>query len=177
MTVRLGPEAAGPVVLTPPRPNLGPEPWRDEPASALWIWLALAAAACLTIATVRRRRRTAGVPAFAQAEFNESPEVRLVALSDGLRAVLAARLGPAIRARTTEEIAADPRLAGRLDAEDLGRLAVILGACDRVKFSGPGADEAYRDRLPEWAQWAGSLDARFAASSRGADVRRQSPSP
>ncbi|MGV3759113.1 MAG: hypothetical protein ACO1PW_06150, partial [Actinomycetota bacterium] len=23
---------AGPVVLTPPRPNLGPEPWRDEPA-------------------------------------------------------------------------------------------------------------------------------------------------
>lgn len=177
MTMRLQPEAAGPAVLTPPRPNLGPEPWRDEPASALWTWLALATAACLALAIVRRRRRAAGAPAFAQLGFDESPEVRLVALGDRLRAVLAARLGPTIRARTTEEIAADPRLADRLDAEDLGRLAAVLGACDRVKFSGPGADEPYRDLLPEWAQWAGSLDARFAALPRAAGVRRQSPSP
>ncbi|AMV39945.1 hypothetical protein [Planctomyces sp. SH-PL62] len=165
--------------LVPPRPNLGPEPWRDEnaPTSPL-AWIATATVAALLVAWImRRRRRGAGSIATASsAEVDDSPEGRLVALGDRLRAVLASRLGPSLRARTTEEIAGDPRLAERLDGEDLDRLVAILGAGDRVKFARRGVAEGLLERLPEWTAWAGSLDGRLA-STPGSGGKRQPPSP
>ncbi len=171
-------EAGGPARLVPPRPNLGPEPWRDDSTSALWpAWLALAFLAALVAAWIARRRRPgeAAAPGLS-AEEDDAPETRLVALGVFLRAVLAARLGPTVRARTTEEIAADPRLIERLDAEDLGRLVAILDAGDRVKFARRGVAESLLegDSLPEWTAWAASLDARLAARREEAG---QKPSP
>ncbi|MDG3004161.1 hypothetical protein [Paludisphaera mucosa] len=158
--------------IVPPRPNLGPEPWRDD--SAPWLVpVAILVAAGLIAATVlRRRRRRASLPATAgsPAAVDDSPEGRLLALCDRLRATLAARLGPSLRARTTEEVTADPRVA-QLLGDDRDRLAAILVAGDRIKFARREAAEGILDRLPEWTAWAASLDARRETT------RRQPPSP
>jgi len=148
-------ETATPEILVPPRPNLGPEPWDGDGWSA-WASpaLALAAAAALTWLEwrARGRRRSSRLPP--PPADDAPPEERLLALCDRLRADLAERLGPTLRARTTEELAADPRVAELLGA-DLPRLAEILGAGDRFKFARrPAADLA--DRLPEWTAWAAS---------------------
>ncbi|WP_165249709.1 hypothetical protein [Paludisphaera soli] len=169
-------EAGRPEALVPPRPNLGPEPWRDDSPAASWpAWIALALLAACVAAWIARKRRPGGAAAPGlSAESDDSPETRLVALGVFVRKVMAARLGPALRARTTEEIAADPRLAERLDAEDLGRLVAILGAGDRVKFGRGGVAEDLLECLPEWTAWSASLDARLAARREEAI---QKPSP
>ncbi len=145
-------ETPRPQILVPPRPNRGPEPWDDQATRPIWPPLALALAAVLAWMTWRLRRRRGTTPVLPPLPVDAPLDARLLALCDRLRTDLAARLGPALRARTTEELAADPRVAEIL-GEDLPRLAEILAAGDRLKFACvPVVDLA--ERLPEWSGWA-----------------------
>lgn len=140
--------------LALPRPNPGPEPWDDAGASTLWMIVGLAAAATLAWLARRSLGRRRPPPAPVPLADDASPGEHLLALCDRLRAELAAKLGPTLRARTTEELATDPRVAELL-GDHLPRLAEILGEGDRLKFARrPIADLG--DRLPEWSAWAAS---------------------
>lgn len=143
-----------PEALVLPRPNPGPEPWDDGGTSAAWLLVGLAVAIALAwLARRLRGRRRPSIAPVALADDAPADE-HLLALCDRLRADLAAKLGPTLRARTTEELAADPRVA-QLLGDDLPRLAEILGEGDRLKFARrPAADLA--DRLPGWSAWAAS---------------------
>ena len=152
--IQTNPAEPRPEALVLPRPNPGPEPWDDGGASAAWLLVSLVAA--IALAWLARRLRGRRHPSFTPAALADdaSPDEHLLALCDRLRADLAAKLGPTLRARTTEELAADPRVA-QLLGDDLPRLAEILGEGDRLKFARrPIADLA--DRLPVWTAWAAS---------------------
>lgn len=141
-------------VLVPPRPNPGPEPWDDR---AGWpAWAALTLATAMALAWIAWRHRSGRVPSDSRAPLLEDApaDARLLALCDRLRADLAAKLGPSLRARTTQELAADPRVAELLGA-DLPRLAEILGEGDLLKFARrPSVDLA--DRIAGWSEWDAS---------------------
>lgn len=62
----------------------------------------------------------------------------MIAWSVALRESLAGRFGPSWRAKTTEEIATDPRLSEALGDERTGRLLSFLAAADRAKFADVG---------------------------------------
>lgn len=147
-----------PVKLTPPRPNPGPEPWRDEFPTWVVVPSLLAIGACLALAwRLRRRRRAVAVPP-PHVAADDSPEARLLVLCDRLRGVLKSRLGPGLRARTTEEIASDPRTVDLLK-DDCGKLTAILRAGDRLKFARRGRVEGLEEQLADWASWADALEA------------------
>src|SRR5262249_5933290 len=82
----------------------------------------------------------------------------LITWSSAVRTALAERFGPALRARTTEEIAADRTLAGQLGEESFERLGHFLASADRVKFAAePSEDTA-------WEGWAREFVAGLAAA-------------
>jgi hypothetical protein len=137
-----------PIVL--PRPNLGPEPWPDPP---LWPWLVaagtLASLVVLIVRRLRKRRQArkaeaANPPGGAEAATTLAPE-----LTDRVRSALVRAFGPGWRARTTEEVAASPDLAGRFGEEVAGRVVDYLRAADRAKFSDDPAGPP--DELDWWA--------------------------
>jgi hypothetical protein len=73
---------------------------------------------------------------------------QLIARSRDVRGSLAARFGPSWRARTTEEIAADPVLAKQLGSDRAARLVAFLREADRAKFAveaDPGPSEPLVD--------------------------------
>ncbi len=145
--------------LSPPRPNPGPEPWRDD--FPTWMLLiALVVAAGLFLAWRLRRRRGPALEKPSTTPVDDSSEARLLALGESVRAILARRLGPGLRARTTEEILNDPQVIELLGSDRV-QLASILGAGDRVKFGSRGTAEGFEERLDEWRSWAGTLDARL----------------
>ncbi len=159
--IRLGPrdpvDPPRPVILTPPRPNPGPEPWRDE--FPIWIVaLLLAIGTGLALAWKRRRRRRAVAVPPTLLAADDSPEARLLALCDRLRSVLTSRLGPGLRAWTTEEIASDPRTIDLLK-DNCNKLAAILRAGDRLKFARRHSVEELEEQLADWASWADALEA------------------
>jgi hypothetical protein len=144
------------VVYTPPRPNLGPEPLPPpNPWLALGLVLAALVLAILALRVWRRRRRRKAAPASVVAmagppdETAGSPHERMIAWSVAIREALAARFGPAWRARTTEEIAADARLIDVLGPERAEGLIHFLAAVDRAKFAaevdGPSLEEVVSD--------------------------------
>ncbi|WP_337173079.1 hypothetical protein [Paludisphaera sp.] len=149
---RQPPGTTTPEILALPRPNPGPEPWGDDAGGAGWLVVSLAAVAIVVAALGWRRRRRVAPPGPLRVADDAPPEDRLLGLCDRLRADLAARLGPALRARTTEELAVDPRVA-ELFGDDLSRLVDILTEGDRLKFARrPAVDLA--ERLPGWTAWA-----------------------
>lgn len=151
---QIDPAEPRPEALVLPRPNPGPEPWDAGGTSAAWLLVGLAAA--IALAWLARRLRGLQSPSSNSAVVpDDAPaDEHLLALCDRLRADLAVSLGPTLRARTTEELSADPRVAQIL-GDDLPRLVEILGEGDRLKFARrPSADLA--DRLPGWSAWAAS---------------------
>jgi len=151
--------------IIPPRPNLGPEPWVDRPIGPGPLGLGLAAlglALILALARWRFRREArpvVEVTGDATAEVDRSPRRRVIAASEAVRVALIAAFGPAWGSKTTEEIAADPELGGRLDPGRAEELAAFLRLADRAKFAGDeaaGADEALA--------WASAFVAGLAAS-------------
>ena len=134
--------------LLPPRPNLGPEPWRDAPGPGpleLGATVALAvgiAAAAVVLIRARRRRRAAAGSSPGPSAILEAAEAdgltdadRLLRRAEALREALIAAFGPSWAARTTEEVAAAPVLADRLGAEGAAR---VVGAARR-RPTGPSS--------------------------------------
>lgn len=148
--------------LAPPRPNLGPEPLPAEGSLSLLIPVLLGGLLILAAVVIawRRRRRSAdpitqtrGIPR------DDSPEARLLALRERARAILTRRFGPALRARTTEEVAADPRLAETLGGDDLAKLTNLLRAGDRILFDREAASGRDGDLSADLERWTALLDA------------------
>lgn len=160
--------------LIPPRPNLGPEPWREpDAAPKVALALAIAAMAVLIVAWTRRRARwlrargsghgVSGPPT------DTSPRGRLVELSETVRGALAARLGDNLRARTTEELSLDERLIPLLGAEESRDLIRFLERIDRVKFAPERPSEEHEELTAEWSTWepvVSSLVARLRTNPR-----------
>jgi hypothetical protein len=170
-----GDEARG---LVPPRPNLGPEPWR-EPQAASWLLLAigigLAAVAVVLLAWLWRRRRVAvraRRPASAVdglAAVDPTPRDRLVGLSEAIRDALTTQFGSSCRAKTTEELSADERLAELLGDEGFRELIRFLDRIDLVKFAperSANNGDALGDLLSDWEPRVASLSARIRVKPR-----------
>lgn len=164
-----GNEARG---LVPPKPNLGPEPWRDvRPHS--WLLLSAIVVAIVGVAfllgwTWRRRaalRARRALSAVAMAA-EPTPRDRLVGLSESIRDALTVPFGISGRAKTTEELASDERLAGLLGDEDFRELIRFLDRIDVIKFAperGDNEQDALAELLSSWEPRIATLDARIRA--------------
>jgi hypothetical protein len=160
-----------PRALVPPRPNLGPEPWSEtrlDRELPLEIGLALALVLAALFWIIRRRVVRRHAP-LAEPEFSaldDSPGAVLLSLAAKVREALAARFGPSLRARTTEEIAADDAIREALGAENLEPLTHLLIAADRWKFAsepGNGREESLLGDLSNWEAWHKIFLAELAA--------------
>ena len=162
--------------LVPPRPNLGPEPWRDPaPADRLLLALAVVAIGLVLVAWAWRRRRSIrarsiGPASRALSAADPGPRGRLVGLSETIRDALTAELGSSFRAKTTEELSADERLIVLLGDDGFRELMQFLDRIDRVKFapSRPAdQDEELSQALTMWEPLMTALAARIRAKPRG----------
>jgi hypothetical protein len=72
-----------------------------------------------------------------------------------VRETLIEREGPALAAKTTEEMAADQALRQRL-GDDAERVLALLASADRAKFAA-GPFEPEPERLAEWSHWVESF--------------------
>jgi hypothetical protein len=148
--------------LVPPRPNLGPEPWSDPPPIAISLWVA-GALTCLFLGFLayRRLRRVrinrAGLDRSNPAPRDNTPRGRLVALSHSIRDLLANKFGTAWRAKTTEELAAEPRLAELLGHNQLQELVRFLDQVDRLKFAPERSNQHHESLERELAAWEPQL--------------------
>jgi hypothetical protein len=160
--------------LVPPRPNLGPEPWpRSRPLDPFWLFLAIPTSVFVLWALMRflRRRLARSRPdRAALADLDLTPRGRLVALSTSTKHALTARFGPTWRAKTTEELAAEPILAEVLGPEPLKDLIEFLDRIDRLKFAAERPDQIRQpleDELAGWNPRISSVIARIEAGSNG----------
>jgi hypothetical protein len=153
-----------PRVLVPPRPNLGPEPWSEERSSPwplLGVGPVLAALLAGLIWMIRRRRgrRRAVLPPQPVASL-DTPDAQLLSLAVQARETLATRFGPSLRARTTEEIAADTQVKEALGDDHFASLIRLLSTADHWKFASPpenGQTASLLEELPHWSAWQGTL--------------------
>ena len=150
--------------LVPPRPNLGPEPWPDDPEWSTIVggWalgLALALVVVVLVVIGRRRWNKPRSRSVA-ADGLDTPAIegpptarqRLIAASELVRGGLIAAFGPAWASKTTEEIAEEPGLVGRLGPSLSEGLLSFLRLADRAKFA-----EAEPESTEDWEAWAGSF--------------------
>ncbi len=154
-------------VLVLPRPNLGPEPWSEEPVS---IWpllgagLVFAALLAGLIWMLRRRRRSRrAVPPPQPVASLDTPDARLLSLAVQARETLVTRFGPSLRARTTEEISNDAVVKEALGDDHFASLIRLLSTADHWKFASPpenGHAEPLIEELPHWSAWQGTLPSR-----------------
>jgi hypothetical protein len=87
---------------------------------------------------------------------DDSAEAQLLNLAGKVREALASRFGPALRARTTEEIATDPQLMEAIGETQVTSLTELLTTADRWKFAPPpqnGQEEDLRELLSNWEAW------------------------
>jgi len=166
--------------LVPPRPNLGPEPWR-EPGSITGVLLVVGILTVLVPPAVFLLRRQFGAAAQAKrskfvaggsSRAEHSPQDNLVALSDSIRTALILKLGMACRAKTTEELSADARLEQLLGDQGRSELIRFLDRIDRLKFALPRADrndEALQQMLSEWEPRIVALRERIQTNAPGRD--------
>lgn len=159
--------------LVPPRPNLGPEPWRDvRPGSRLLLPAVLVAFAvvALLLGLAWRRRRAALLARRTLADLAvaapPTPRDRLVELSESIRDALTVPFGTSGRAKTTEELASDERLAGLLGDDDFRELIRFLDRIDVLKFAAERGDNGQaelEELLSSWEPRIATLDARIRA--------------
>jgi hypothetical protein len=160
--------------LLPPRPNLGTEPWSDS-RSVDRAWLVAPALIALVAAwiawrLVRARRAPTPQGPVSLQPLDESPRGRLVALSSSAKTALAARFGPAWRAKTTEELAVEPALAQLLGPDLFPELIEFLDRTDRLKFAPQRPNHAGQSLEQELAQWdprVAGLIGKIGARSNG----------
>lgn len=159
-------------VLVLPRPNLGPEAWSEEASSILPLLSASIALVVLLVGAIGMflyRRRRSGRRSN-KASLAVAPSVngtdQLLILADQIRDDLAARFGPSLRARTTEEIAADLQVKEVLGAEYFEPLIRLLSLADHRKFAAlpeNGDRQSLLDEISGWEALRTDLAARFAA--------------
>jgi hypothetical protein len=135
----------------------------------LEIGLALVFVLAAVFWIIRRRRAYRRRVSLAEPEVaahDDSPGAVLVSLAAKVREGLAARFGPSLRARTTEEIAADAAIREALGEVNLEPLTHLLIAADRWKFAsepGNGREESLLDDLSNWEEWHKTFLAELAA--------------
>ena len=163
-------------ILVPPRPNLGPEPLTEPSGGISIAVLSLAPLALLAALGVWRytRRRRKGRPAsqvrpeLADGNVNEAetlPGARLLALADRARTLLIERFGDGWRAKTTEEIAGDPRFSATFDPGDAAMLLGLLRRADVEKFSQHRDAGDQGDLMSLLDTWESLLRDRFEAEA------------
>jgi hypothetical protein len=161
--------------LIPPRPNLGPEPWREpDPTPGLLLALCLSALAGLLAIWLWRRRRTLGTRGTGASTngppaAEPTPRDRLVGLSETIRDALTAQFGPSCRAKTTEEISADERLTQLVGEESFRDLILFLDRIDLLKFApdrSENHDEELGGILRTWEPRMTALAARIRVKPR-----------
>jgi hypothetical protein len=168
-----GNEAKG---LVPPRDNLGPEPW-PEPDATPWLLLTLGIAAVAVVllawlwrrrrAALRARRASTAVSGLAAAD--PTPRDRLVGLSGSIREALIVQFGSSCRAKTTEELSTDDRLAQLLGKEGFQELIQFLDRIDLLKFAPERSgnhEEALGELLSTWEPRVATLSARIRVKPR-----------
>jgi hypothetical protein len=146
-------------VLVPPRPNLGPETWSEEPASLLPL-LSVGITLCALLAGAigfffyRRRRsaRRSDGPSPPEA-LPLNPADQLLNLAGQVREDLVARFGSSLRARTTEEIAADLHVKEVLGVEHFEPVIRLLALADHCKFAASPENGDPQSLLDEIAAW------------------------
>jgi hypothetical protein len=160
--------------LVPPRPNLGPESWPTPPWFELyWLILAIPALAVLGWVCWKIIRRGLARSHSARASHDDSdatPRGRLVALSKSTRNALTARFGATWRAKTTEELAAEPLLAEVLGPEPLRDLIQFLDRVDRLKFAAERSNQFRQpldDELAAWSPRIAALISKIETKSNG----------
>ncbi len=153
-----------PKVLVPPRPNLGPEPWSVERPSQWPLVVAGLITAVLLAGLIwmirRRRRGRPSVPPPQPVAFPDTPDAQLLSLAVQARESLATRFGPALRARTTEEISSDAVVKQGLGDEHFATLIRLLSTADHWKFASlpeNGQTASLLEELPRWSTWQASL--------------------
>jgi hypothetical protein len=154
--------------LVLPCPNLGPEPL-DRPGglSAWTIVAALGLIASATTLWMRRRLRARNGPqCSAKVDTNIKSNIDPIILcAQTAREALVARFGDDWRARTTEEIEAEPLLLTCIGAQSLERLVSLLRAADLAKFASVGCsppDPESPGEIAAWEEWV----AGFVAGAR-----------
>ena len=161
--------------LVPPRPNLGPEPWSDPLPFALFLWVAGALACLFLTWLLRRRLRHMGVGRTGQLVSNlgprdTTPRGRLVALSHSMRDVLTNQFGTTWRAKTTEELSVEPRLAAVLGHVQLLELIRFFDQVDQLKFAPERSnhrDESLERELAAWKPRLADLEKKIQAKPAG----------
>jgi hypothetical protein len=108
-----------------------------------------------------RRGRAGARKGGSAADVSATPRERIVALSAGVRGLLAARFDETWLAKTTEEIAASAALADAFGAGTADQLVAFLRAADRVKF----APEGQGDEAGDWLDWASEFVSTGARST------------
>ncbi len=144
------PSASEPIVL--PRPNLPPQPWTDG-GDNRWLYLAGAVAAVALVVIIRllkRRKKKLIADAGPFAEADEPTTSEPLPAPDPVRQTLVSLFGSAWAARTTEEIAASPRLLERFGPEAAEHIVAYLRAIDRSKFSRDASQPS--EDLNWWAE-------------------------
>ncbi|MFO0909886.1 MAG: hypothetical protein U0794_16315 [Isosphaeraceae bacterium] len=150
--------------LSPPYPNLGPEPLvepRGLPSPSLILVVPAALVLALAIGTwirsrIRRSRSRAGRSKRNGVAVRKviTERDRIAAAGDRVREGLAARFGTTWHARTTEEILASPEIVDALPSTTRAELATLLRLADLAKFAGPSFDA----RHPESSDQGEGID-------------------
>ena len=87
---------------------------------------------------------------------DDSPSAQLLNMAGQVRETLATRFGPSMRARTTEELSADPVVKQALGDDHFESLIHLLATADHWKFAFPsenGQAESLLEELSRWSAW------------------------
>ena len=147
------------VVFVPPRPNPGPEAFEDRGIGVFWLLagclIALGSALAIYVVRVRFRKRRASLQTPGQAGLSATttPAADLASLVREVRGRLAEHCGEGIRAKTTEELAADITIMESLGLEGTSNLIGFLRATDVMRFGSASRDDTQR-LFDAWSDWA-----------------------
>jgi hypothetical protein len=123
------------------------------------------------------RRRPPERPGAPEPPAEATPRDQMVALSATIRQALADKLGPAWRAKTTEEVAIDRELETILGRDHLEELSRFLDRVDHLKFAldrSNSDEESLERQLAQWQPRVAELTAKIRTESVSAPESAES---